>query len=222
MKILKYASALMILAAMLTGCASSKKATNKSRYEYIPEHLTAFQPFTYIDYIESGNMGYYSDSLTAIANEVNMEIFSKRLPGIYIDSIIPLFQEEFDALEKPVLEVCNSERTTQMIQVPKPILEFMESMELDEAAFIVESGFDRSRKNYVLKMVGSIGLAVATTLLTAGTATMYTTPAMSNDTYTIFIVDRIHRVVKYRKTVSRESNPIDYNASAKILTNLFK
>jgi len=210
---------LLILASamILTSCGASKISPLVMPSEIT--NVSFFEPYSYISYIEKGNRGTFSDSLSNITQNaldsilVNNKSKFRLTDKIYYTDTITKNKvaREVEQLAKTIVK----NKKLDGIAVPATIDSMMKSKNQRFALETSAYGFGRKKGN----QGNQIAKGAAIGILTAGM--FIPVPIKSNLTIYALIFDSEKNQIAFYKVTTATKEPTDKESIDKLLTSLF-
>ena len=210
---------------LCTSCSTSNLLTSDVKPVEITKMLK-IEPFSYISLIEKGNQAKLNDSISNITKVIlneSLETFSEklRLSSQEIKLTDSLGRKELEEEIRILIMSADRNKNVQNIYIT-PFLDSLLSVNNERfGLIIVQSGFTRTKGNYIGQAAKGIGIGILTGVLTGMAYTQ--TPIKSNSTLYAMILDNQNKnIAFYNKSVLQDKEPTEKGNIIKQLNKVFE
>lgn len=214
----------IVFAALFAVSCGTARYLSQDIPDGLPESLAVSEPLVRIELIDGGNQSYYSDSLTALAASTTGYIMKELSWPSLVNSIVPVSAEEYNHLLSAAEFLALADLSRKELEsfiAPKEILDFMKRNNLHQAAFIVQTGFERTSKNYSKEMGWSVVESVLLSAVT-GAAVLAGVPKKNMNRFSLVVVDADMQKLLYRNTLSHMAHCFDAKNTENVLRTLLR
>jgi hypothetical protein len=215
----------LCIAVLCAACSTSKFSTSDVKPVEITEMLK-IEPFSYISFIERGNQGVISDSISRISKAVlneSLGTFSERLRLSPVEIILADSVERHKLEEELRILITTADRNKNVQNIPiTPVVSSLLSTSGKRfGLIIVQNGFTRTRSNYGGQVAAQIGIGILTGVLTG--RSYYQNPIKANSILYAMIVDNQNKnVAFYNKNVLQDKEPVEKEHIIRQLNKVFE
>ena len=210
----------LAICLILTACGTKLPYISADKSELT--EIACFYPFSYIEFIETGNQTKYNDSLSREAEMLHRNILENHSKTFRITARIPLADEQNQAsLEDEVnmlISRITQSKGLKQQAIPATMDSLLKTSGKRFGLITVNTGFSRIKGNYGRQVAANVALGVITGVLTG--ISWYQVPTKASSTVYTMIDDSMKGEIVFFDHSTVEANPLDDGVIEKQLTKL--
>ena len=221
---MKHIPSVLLAAALLCSCASSRYAVGFSAGQV--GEMALFTPDSYVNYIDEKGMTVFHDSLSAVASSVLEEAVLES--GVPVVKVLGTDFQEASSVKDFARMVIGqpSRRMSFLVPVPDAIDRRLEAEGMRYGLILVSDGMDRDVRGYRKDIAVGVALGIVTGVVSAllgGGGYSYSAPYRNSSSIWAIVVDAEEdRIVFYDDSPEREISPLKKSGVRAQVSTLLK
>ena len=181
-------------------------------------------PYSEIQLVEKKETMIYNDSLSNLSSQLIKEAILAHSNWIPVTDTMSINDEKtFDSYKTFMLNMSATRSENRYaVPIPTALDSLIESTGHRFGMIVWATGYERSKKNYIVNEILSVVTALATAVITMGTYYYYPMAYKGSLSLNVAIIDSRDDLVAYQNNLKvQDKKPTDYSLISKQVKNLF-